>query len=158
MRPTAWTRRGRTPVGTTVAAGWIAIAFGAAHMIVAPLASRTTWSQVRAEGWWSTATLAKPTTLAEAQRSEAFGTTPGSFGAPVSALGCHIVWSPRRRVPRWLGRIVLAWGLPFITVLPASPGWAIPLISGLLVAGDHGDPEKLVSRQGRADEPYCWRN
>ncbi len=126
------------------AAGWIAIAFGAVHIVVAPLGSRTTWSQVRAEGWWSTATLAKPTTLAEAQRSEAFWTTLGSFGAPVLALGCHIVWSARRgrRVPRWLGGIVLAWGLPFVTVLPASPGWVIPLIGGLLVAGDHGDPEK----------------
>lgn len=133
----------RAPLGLSEAAGWIAIAFGAVHVVVAPLDSRTTWSQIRAQGWWNTATLAKPTALAEAERSYAFWTTFGSFGAPVLALGCHIVWSARRgqRVPGWLGGIVLAWGLPFVTVLPASPGWAAPLIGGLLVAGDHGDPK-----------------
>jgi len=132
----------RAPSGLSEAAGWIAIAFGAAHVVVAPLDSRTTWSQIRAQGWWNT-TLAKPTTLAEAERSYAFWTTFGSFGAPVLALGCHIVWSARRgqRVPGWLGGIVLAWGLPFVAVLPASPGWAVPLIGGLLVAGDHDDPK-----------------
>ncbi len=145
------TGTGRADPRLTEAAGWIAIAFGASHIVIAPRSSRSTWSQMRAQGWWNTATLARPTTLAEAERSYAFWTTSGSFGTPVLALGCHIVWSARRgrRVPRWLGGIMLAWGLPFVTVLPASPGWAIPLIGGLLVAGDHGDPEELVSRQGR---------
>ncbi len=148
--PTGASRDG---LSLSEAAGWVAIAFGASHVVVAPLDSHTTWAQMRAQGWWNTATLAKPTTLAEAERSYAFWTTLGSFGAPVLTLGCYIVWSARRgqRVPKWLGGIVLAWGLPFVTVLPASPGWALPLIGGLLVVGDHGDTDELISRQGWAD-------
>ncbi len=57
-----------------------------------------------------------------------------------------VVWSAhqRRRVPGWLGGIVLAWGLPFVTALPASPGRALPVIGGLIIAGD---------TDGRGPEP-----
>jgi hypothetical protein len=36
--------------------------------------------------------------------------------------------------------MVLAWSLPFVTALPKSPGWALPMIGGLIIAGDTGDP------------------
>jgi hypothetical protein len=81
----------------TKAAGWIAIAFGAVHVITAPLESRPRdiWSQVVDEGWWNTFTLDKATTLAELERSETFWVTLGSFGVPVLVLGfVHRVGDP----------------------------------------------------------------
>lgn len=119
------------------AAGWLAIAFGCVHVVVAPLDQRHIWSQVVADGLWNTFTL-EPTTLSQIQRSEAFWVTVGSFGVPMLAFGCYVVWSTRqhRRVPGWIGWMVLAWGLFFVTVLPASPGWVVPIIGGLIVLGD----------------------
>jgi hypothetical protein len=57
---------------------------------------------------------------------------------PLLVLGSHIVWATRQghRVPAWIGWIVLAWGLIFATALPASPGWLLPVIGGLIVIGD----------------------
>jgi uncharacterized protein DUF6463 len=122
----------------TKAAGWIAVAFGAAHVVVAPHEVREVWSQVAADGWWNTFTLDKATTLAQLERSQAFWITLGSFGAPMLVLGSHIVWSARQRhrVPGWIGWTLLAWGVPVVTALPASPGWAIPAVGGLLVLAD----------------------
>lgn len=122
----------------TTVAGWMALTYGAVHVVVVPLRRRENLSQVWAEGWWNAFTLDEPTTLAEAERAVTFWQTLGSFGFPMLALGGHVVWSAhqRRRVPGWLGGIVLAWGLPFVTALPASPGWALPVIGGLIIAGD----------------------
>jgi Family of unknown function (DUF6463) len=130
----------RRGVRLTKAAGWIAIAFGAVHVITAPLESRPRdiWSQVVDEGWWNTFTLDKATTLAELERSETFWVTLGSFGVPVPVLGLYIEWATRQRqrVPGWIGWILLAWALPFVTALPASPGWALAVSGGLIVLGD----------------------
>jgi hypothetical protein len=84
---------------------------------------------VCADGWWNAFTLNEPTTLGEAERVLTFWQTLGSFGYPLLALGGYVVWSAHegRRVPGWLGGIVLAWGLPFVTAMPASPGWPSPL-------------------------------
>lgn len=122
----------------TKAAGWIAVAFGAVHVVIAPLTTRDVLSQVAAEGWWDSFTLADSTTFEQAKLAETFWVTLGSFGVPVLALGCHIVWSARRgqRVPAWLGWILLAWSVPFLTALPRSPGWTIAVIGALVVAGD----------------------
>jgi Family of unknown function (DUF6463) len=122
----------------TKAGGWIALAFGAIHVIVAPLESGDVWSQVVRDGWWNTFTLDEPTTLAQFERSETFWNTLGSWGVPLLVLGAYIVWSTRQgqRVPAWIGWIILAWGLIFATALPASPGWVLPVIGGLLVLGD----------------------
>ena len=122
----------------TTAAGWIAVAFGAVHVVVAPLDTSATWRQVWAEGWWNTFTLDAPTTFDQAERSSVFWTTLGSFGVPILALGCHILWSAhrRQRVPGPLGWLVLVWGVALVTALPASPGWTIPVIGALIVAGD----------------------
>ncbi len=141
-RPTAGSRRARL----TTVAGWMALTYGAVHVVVVPLRRRENLSQAWAEGWWNAFTLNEPTTLAEAERAVTFWQTLGSFGFPTLALGGHVVWSAlqRRRVPGWLGGIVLAWGLPFVTALPASPGWALPVIGGLIIAGDTG---------GRGPEP-----
>jgi hypothetical protein len=122
----------------TKAAGWIALAFGAVHVVVAPLDAGDVWSQVAADGWWNTFTLDKATTLAQLERSQAFWVSIGSFGAPMLVLGSYIVWSARQhhRVPGWIGGMVLAWGIPLVFTLPASPGWAIPVVGGLIVLGD----------------------
>jgi hypothetical protein len=122
----------------TAAAGWLAITLGAAHVVVVPLRRRGELAQAWADGWWNAFTLNEPTTLAEAERALTFWQTLGSFGYPMLALGGHLVWSARRghRVPRWLGAIVLTWGLPFATGMPSSPGWPIPVIGGLIIAGD----------------------
>jgi hypothetical protein len=82
----------------TKAGGWLAIAFGAIHVVVASLDTSDTWSQVADDGWWNAFTLDESTS--------------------------------------WIGWLTLAWGLPFAITLPASPGWAIPLIGGLIVLGD----------------------
>jgi hypothetical protein len=124
-------------------AGWIAVAFGAVHIAVVPVRRRRELSQAWTRGWWNAFTLDEPTTLAEAERVVTFWQTLGSFGWPVLAFGGYLVWSTRQgyRVPRWLGGIVLAWGLPFVTAMPASPGWVLPVIGGLIVAGDTGREE-----------------
>lgn len=122
----------------TAAAGWVAAAFGAAHVVVAPWDVRETWLRVVDEGWWNTFTLDRATTPAELKRSEAFWLSIGSFGAPMLILGAYLVWSARqrRRVPSWVGVALLAWGVPLVIVLPASPGWAIPAAGVLVVLGD----------------------
>lgn len=124
-------------------AGWMAVALGASHIVVVPLRRRENLSQVWADGWWNAFSLEDPTTLTEAERALTFWQTLGSFGYPTLALGAHLLWSARhgRRVPAWLGGIVMAWGVPFVAGMPASPGWAIPVIGGLIVAGDTGDRE-----------------
>jgi hypothetical protein len=124
----------------TKAGGWITLVFGAVHVIVAPLGSRSrdVWSQAVDEGWWNTFTLDAPTTMAELERSERFWVTLGSWGVPVLALGCYIVWSARQghRVPGWIGWIMLAWSVLFVTALPASPGWLFAVSGALIVLGD----------------------
>jgi hypothetical protein len=124
----------------TNAGGWILLVFGAIHVIVAPLESRRRdiWSDAADDGWWNTFTLGEPSTLAEFERSETFWVTLGSWGVPVLALGSYVVWSARQgqRVPGWIGWILLAWSLPFVTALPASPGWLFAISGALIVLGD----------------------
>jgi Family of unknown function (DUF6463) len=148
LRPSSERRGARL----TKAAGWIAVVFGAAHVIIAPLESRRReiWSEAADEGWWNTFTLAEPTTLAEFERSETFWVTLGSWGVPVLALGCYVVWSAHQgqRVPGWIGWIMLAWSLPFVTALPASPGWLFAVIGGLIVLGDRRSRQATPLRRG----------
>lgn len=120
------------------AAGWTAVAFGGVHAVVAPFQARETWSRVASEGWWDRFTLDEPSTPAEFERSHGFWVSVGSFGVPMLALGSYLLWSVRHghRVPGWLGSLLLAWGVPLVIVLPRSPGWAIPVIGGLIVLGD----------------------
>ena len=144
-------------------AGWMAVTLGAVHIVVVPLRRRKNLSQVWVDGWWNAFTLDEPTTLAEAERVVTFWQTLGSFGYPMLALGGYVVSSTHqgRHVPGWLGGIVLAWGLPFVTAMPASPGWAIPVIGGLIVAGDTGgpgpEPRKGSGRSRRRRDPN-WRS
>jgi Family of unknown function (DUF6463) len=137
----------------TKTSGWIALLFGAVHVVVAPLESqrRDVWSQVLEDGWWNTFTLDKATTLAQFERSETFWVTLGSWGVPLLVLGAYIVWSTNQgyRVPAWLGWIMVAWGLIFATALPASPGWLLPLIGGLIVLGDRRCSRAIPLRSER---------
>jgi hypothetical protein len=153
------TRSERRGVRLTQAGGWVALAFGAVHIIVAPLEgrSRDLWSEVVGEGWWNTFTLDEPTTLAEFDRAERFWVTLGSWGVPLLVLGLYIVWSTRQghRVPAWLGWIILAWGLIFATALPASPGWVLPVIGGLIVLGDRRRSRAAPLRS--ADESWATK-
>jgi hypothetical protein len=159
-RPSAEARRVR-PTKTlserrrswlTKAGGWIALVFGAVHVVVAPLEtrSRDVWSQAADEGWWNTFTLGEPTTLAEFERAERFWVTLGSWGVPLLVIGCYVVWSARQghRVPGWIGWIMLAWSVPFVTALPASPGWLIAVIGGLIVLGDRRSSRATPLRSG----------
>ncbi|GAA4905026.1 hypothetical protein GCM10023223_22270 [Stackebrandtia albiflava] len=119
-------------------AGWIAVAFGIVHTAVAPWDTRDTWTQVFAEGWWNTFTLDQATTLAALDRSETFWMTIGSFGVPVLILGCHVLWSVRRRhrVPAGLGWLLLVWASVLATAAPVSPAWALVVVGALIVVGD----------------------
>ena len=142
----------RRGVRLTKIGGWIALAFGAVHVIVAPLESdsRDVWSQAADDGWWNTFTLDDSTTLAQFERSETFWVTLGSWGVPLLVLGSYIVWSTQQghRVPAWIGWIILAWGLIFATALPASPGWLLPVIGGLIVLGDRLSRQATPLRRG----------
>jgi hypothetical protein len=153
LRPSSERRGARL----TKAGGWIALAFGAVHVIVAPLESRSrdVWSQVVDDGWWNTFTLDEATTLAQFERSETFWVTLGSWGVPLLVLGSYIVWSTHQghRVPAWIGWIILAWGLIFATALPASPGWLLPVIGGLIVLGDRRSPQATPLRRGHESWP-----
>jgi Family of unknown function (DUF6463) len=122
----------------TKAGGWIALVFGAAHVIIAPLERRDVLSDAADEGWWNSFTLAESTTIAEFERDETFWVTLGSWGAPVLILGCYVVWSAhqRQRVPGWIGWLMLAWSVPFVTALPGSPGWLFAVSGALIVLGD----------------------
>jgi hypothetical protein len=141
----------------TKAGGWIALVFGAVHVVVAPLESRSrdVWSQAVDEGWWNTFTLDESTTLAEFERSETFWVTLGSWGVPLLVLGCYVVWSARQRhrVPGWIGWIMLAWGVPFVTALPGSPGWLILLSGGLIALGDRRRHRATQLRRGHESWP-----
>jgi hypothetical protein len=134
----------------TQAGGWIALIFGAAHVIIAPLERRDVWSDAADEGGWNSFTLAEPTTMAEFERAEAFWVTLGSWGAPVLIFGCYVVWAARQgqRVPGWIGWIMLAWSLPFVTALPASPGWLFAVIGALIVLGDRRSRQASPLRRG----------
>jgi hypothetical protein len=137
----------------TQAGGWIALVFGAAHVIIAPLESRRrdVWSDAADEGWWNTFTLEESTTLAEFERSHAFWVSLGSWGVPVLILGCYVVWSAhkRHRVPSWIGWIMLAWSVPFVTALPASPGWLFAVSGALIVLGDRRGGRVVPLRRER---------
>jgi Family of unknown function (DUF6463) len=139
----------------TQAGGWIALVFGAAHVIIAPLERRDVWSDAADEGWWNTFTLEESTTLAEFERSETFWVTLGSWGAPVLTLGCYVVWSARQghRVPAWIGWIMLAWSVPFVTALPASPGWLFAVSGALIVLGDRRSRQATPLRRGHESWP-----
>jgi hypothetical protein len=120
------------------AAGWLAIGMGVVHVVVAPLEEGDLWAKVVDEGVWNTFTIDVPATPGQFERAAGFWSTFGSWAVPVLALGCYVLWSARqyRRVPGWLGWIFLAWGLPLAIVCPTSPGWAFPIIGGLIVLGD----------------------
>lgn len=72
----------------TVAAGWLAAGFGAAHLVVAPWDDRRTLAGVWTEGWWDTVDLAEPTTPLESERSTVLWRTLGGLGAPMLARSC----------------------------------------------------------------------
>lgn len=135
------TARGRAQL--TEVGGWIAVGYGVTHVIVVPVRRCDDLARAKRDGWWGVFTLAEPTTLADAERALTLWQTIGSFGVPTVALGSHLVWSARegRRVPAWLGGIVLTWGVAFVTALPKSPSWALPLIGGLIIAGDTATPQ-----------------
>lgn len=128
------------PRRLTAAAGWIAAGLGAVHMAVAPVEDRRTFARAWTDGWWDTVSLAEPATPLEAERTVVLWRTLGSFGAPMLAFGAHVLWSARRRqrVPAWVGWTLVAWGAPFVTMLPRSPSWAVPVVGVLLIAGDRG--------------------
>jgi Family of unknown function (DUF6463) len=154
-RPTKKLFQRRRP-WLTQAGGWIALIFGAAHVIIAPLERRDVWSDAADEGWWNSFTLEEATTMAEFERAEAFWVTLGSWGAPVLMIGCYVVWSARQRqrVPGWIGWIMLAWSVPFVTALPASPGWLFAVSGALIVLGDRRSRQASPLRRG--DE--SWSN
>jgi hypothetical protein len=127
-----------TPRRLAETAGWMGVAFGAAHVVVSPVGTPVKWGEVLSEGWWNTFTLAPSVTTADLQRAETFWISIGSFGAPMLVLGCYTVWAARNevRVPGWVGGMLATWGLTLATALPASPGWVIPAMGGLLVWAD----------------------
>lgn len=141
----------RSGARLTKAAGWITIAFGVVHVVVATLDTHDTWSQVISDGWWNTFTLETATTLAEFERSETFWLTLGSFGVPLLVFGSYVVWSTRQgqRVPGWIGWIVLAWALLVVTAMPASPAWVLAVSGGLIVLGDRPRSRAGLPRGGR---------
>lgn len=129
-------RRGRLKL--TRAAGWIATAFGAVHVVVSPLDNRDVWSDILDQGPWRTISLdVTPDNLAY---SEAFWVAPGSFGVPVLLLGAYVLWTAKQgvRVPAPFGWAMTAWGVVLVALLPASPAWALLLVGVLLVLAARG--------------------
>lgn len=133
---------GRAGVRATKAAGWLSVVFGTVHTALAPWDVREVWSKVADEGWLNTFTLARPTTLSDFERAEAFWVSMGSFGVPVLILGGYILWSARQghRVPGWIGAVLVVWAGALVVVLPASPGWVLLGAGVLILVGDkrHG--------------------
>ncbi|MFD9884700.1 DUF6463 family protein [Streptomyces alboflavus] len=120
------------------AAGWIAVAFGAIHIVVAPLDKRDVWSDIFEQGPWRTISLdVTPGNLAY---SEAFWVGPASFGVPVLLFGAFVLWAAKRgaRVPAAFGWAMTAWGAVLAALLPASPAWALVAVGVLLVLAARG--------------------
>jgi hypothetical protein len=129
------------------AAGWIAVAFGVVHVVVAPLEERHLWADIFGEGAWNTISLElTPENLAY---SHAFWIWPGSFGVPVLLLGAFVVWTTRRgeRIPASFGWAMIAWGAVLVVLLPASPAWALLLVGVLLVLAARASGTKDTEEQ-----------
>ena len=122
----------------TRVAGWMAVGIGVVHVVVGHLGVWDEWSQALSDGLWNTFTLDDAETVDELQRSEALWTGAASYGFPVLLLGCSILWSLRQgvRTPRWLGWLVVGWGVLLCTAVPASPAWVFLVIGALIVLGD----------------------
>lgn len=114
-------------------AGWIAVAFGVVHTVVAPWDYRDYWETIVDEGPWQTLTLDHdPGAMGY---NEAFWIGPGSFGVPVLLFGAFVVWINRRgeRVPTGFGWALTVWAAFLCAVMPSSPAWALLLAGVLLV-------------------------
>ena len=154
-RPPTTRMAGTSRRKLTRAAGWIAVAFGAVHTVVAPLDKWDVWSSIVDKRPWRTISLTvTPENLAY---SEAFWVAPGSFGVPVLLFGAMVLWAARRgeRVPAPFGWAVAAYGVVLVILLPASPAWALPLVGVLLVlaarnpgAGDAGPSRRRPAITG----------
>lgn len=114
-------------------AGWIAVAFGVTHIVVAPLEHRDVWAEILDKGPWKTISL--DVTPENRAYSEAFWVGPGSFGVPVLVIGAFVLWAARRgeRVPAPFGWALTAWGSGLVVLLPRSPAWALSVVGVLLV-------------------------
>ncbi|QIB47309.1 DUF6463 family protein [Streptomyces aureoverticillatus] len=122
----------------TRAAGWIAVAFGAIHIVVAPLDKRDAWSDIFEQGPWQTISLdVTPENLAY---SEAFWVGPASCGVPVLLFGAFVLWTAKQgaRVPAAFGWAMTAWGAVLAALLPTSPAWALLAVGVLLVLAARG--------------------
>lgn len=114
-------------------AGWIAVAFGVTHIVVAPLEHGDVWAEILDKGPWKTISL--DVTPENRAYSEAFWVGPGSFGVPVLVIGAFVLWAARRgeRVPAPFGWALAAWGSGLVVLLPRSPAWALAVVGVLLV-------------------------
>ncbi|MDL5158928.1 DUF6463 family protein [Actinomycetospora termitidis] len=118
------------------AGGWMALAFGATHTVLALAMTRDEWARIHREGWWDT-TRVRPAEPAALDRSQVLWLSLASFGVPCAALGALVVSTAHagRPVPRWVGGTLLAWSVPLVVVLPRSPSWLAPVFSTLLLVG-----------------------
>jgi hypothetical protein len=139
-----------TTLGITRVAGWIAVAFGVTHVVVAPLNYQQAWSEILAKGPWQTLSL--DVTPENRVYSEAFWVGPGSFGVPILLIGTFVLWTARRgeHVPAPFAWAMTAWGAGLVVLLPRSPAWALLVVGVLLVlaartGGGQADP--------RSDQP-----
>jgi hypothetical protein len=140
-RPALTTKRHPRPAsharmptsGIARVAGWIAVAFGVTHVVVAPLDYRQVWADILDKGPWETLSL--DVTPENRAYSEAFWVGPGSFGVPVLLIGAFVLWTVRRgeRVPAPFGWAMTAWGAGLVVLLPRSPTWALLVVGVLLV-------------------------
>ncbi len=119
--------------GVARVAGWIAVAFGVTHVLVAPLDYRHVWAEILDKGPWETLSL--DVTSENRAYSEAFWVGPGSFGVPVLLIGAFVLWTVRRgeQVPAPFGWAMTAWGAGLVVLLPRSPAWALLVVGVLLV-------------------------
>lgn len=127
----------------TAAGGWLAIVGPVIHITLTSIARADVWGRIVSAGWWNTATL-RPS-AEQLQIAELFWITAGSFAVPLFVLGILALRSARegRRMPRFVGWILILWGMFSASLMPISGAWVFIVVGVLFLV------DTWAERRGR---------
>ncbi|MEV1130770.1 DUF6463 family protein [Agromyces sp. NPDC049794] len=129
----------------TAAGGWVAIVGPVIHVTLTSIPRADVWGRIVSAGWWNTATLRPSTEQLEV--AESFWISAGSFAVPLFVLGVLAVLSARegRPMPRFVGWILILWGMFSASLMPISGAWVFIVVGVLFLV------DTWAARRGRRD-------